>query len=109
MTDDSSKLVDADWAKMPGILKWNSRKREKEFKSIVPQILRNLAPSSGFNAQEVWEQEKLKDEQLARQEGELREDKSKEKESKGKKSKKIEELVARNISIKADVSKFMCR
>ena len=54
--------MDLSLAKLPGRFVWNRGKRE--WRTTIPVILRNLAPRSGFDPQEVWKREqKLEEEE----------------------------------------------
>jgi hypothetical protein len=50
-------IVDISLAKLPGKFVWNRRLRKRDWITTIPIILRNLAPTSGFDPQEVWEKE----------------------------------------------------
>lgn len=53
-------------AKLPGKTVWNRRLRTREWVTTIPVILRDLAPSSGFDPQEVWKREQELEEEEER-------------------------------------------
>jgi DNA-binding PucR family transcriptional regulator len=78
-------------AKLPGKNVWNRRLRKREWITTIPIILRNLAPSSGFDPQEVWE----KEQKLEAQERDQQEEEEENANSSGKKGKKEKKKVVK--------------
>ena len=60
--------VDSTLAKLPGRVYWDRKKRKKVWQSTLPIILRDLAPSSGFDPQRVWKKAQEEEEEDLRQE-----------------------------------------
>ena len=60
--------VDISLAKLPGRFFWDRKKRQRVWQSTLPIILRDLAPSSGFDPQSVWKAAQEKEEEELRQE-----------------------------------------
>ena len=60
--------VDASLSKLPGRMFWDRKKRMRVWQSILPTILRDLAPNSGFDPQVVWKAAQEKEEEELRQE-----------------------------------------
>jgi hypothetical protein len=83
-------LVDISLAKLPGKFVWNRRLRKRDWITTIPIILRNLAPTSGFDPQEVWEKEQ---ELEANEKKELEEKEEKEEGGNAKKPKKDKKKV----------------
>lgn len=51
-------LVDLCLTKLPGRVHINLRKRRKEWVTLVPRILHDLAPTSTFDLQQFWKLER---------------------------------------------------
>ena len=78
---------------MPGKFVWNRRQRTREWITTLPVILRDLAPSSGFDPQTVWRKEQeLEEEERRRADEEAAAEPKKGKDS-GKKPKKDKKTV----------------
>lgn len=78
--------MDLSLAQLPGKFVWNRRQRKREWITTLPVILRDLAPSSGFDPQEVWRREQELDEEEQRRAIEAAE--ATRKKDQGKKAKK---------------------
>lgn len=65
---EKSEGVDISLAKLPGRFFWDRKKRMRVWQSILPIILRDLAPNSGFDPQVVWKAAQEKEEEEMRQE-----------------------------------------
>lgn len=53
------------WSEIPGVLRFNRKTRKTEYTARVREILLYLAPASAFNPNQIWEQEKERDRQIA--------------------------------------------
>lgn len=65
---EKSEGVDLSLAMLPGRFFWDRKKRMRVWQTILPTILRDLAPNSGFNPQDVWKAAQEKEEEEMRQE-----------------------------------------
>lgn len=65
---EKSEGVDISLAKLPGRFFWDRKKRMRVWQSILPIILRDLAPNSGFDPQVVWKAAQEKEEEKMREE-----------------------------------------
>lgn len=65
---EKSEGVDISLSKLPGRFFWDRKKRMRVWQSILPIILRDLAPNSGFDPQVVWKAAQEKEEEDMRQE-----------------------------------------
>lgn len=80
-------IVDLSLAKLPGKFVITNRKEgKKEWVTHLPRILRDLAPTSGFDPQEVWKREQ---EMEAEEKGDIRQ-----KNARGRGSAKAEQIRA---------------
>ena len=80
--------MDLSLAQLPGKFVWNRRQRKREWITTLPVILRDLAPSSGFDPQAVWRREQELDEEEQRKAAEEAASSSKKDKDSGKKAKK---------------------
>jgi hypothetical protein len=94
-------VVDLSLARLPGKFFWNRARRKREWMTTIPIILRDLAPTSGFDPQRVWEESKRDDE-------EVEETKASEesKDSGQKKQKKAAKSVSKKDTIIANQQKI---
>jgi hypothetical protein len=63
---EKSEGVDISLSKLPGRFFWDRKKRMRVWQSILPIILRDLAPNSGFDPQVVWKAAQEKEEEAMR-------------------------------------------